>query len=628
MSLSPEFLDELRARVPVSEIVGRKVQLKRRGREHIGLCPFHQDSKPSLNVVDDKGFYHCFACQAHGDVITFVMETEGLSFPEAVESLCERAGLEMPRQDPESREKEERRRTLHDAAEAACRFYEDCLRAPEGREARAYLDRRGLSEETIRRFRLGYAPGRRGALRAHLEAAGVSLDQMVEAGLVKRSEDGRETYDYLRDRVIFPITDRRGRPIAFGGRVLGDAQPKYLNSPDGPLFHKGRVLYGLAQAREAAAKAGEVIAAEGYMDVIALAQAGFPQAVAPLGTAMTEDQITELWKLADEPLLCFDGDTAGRNAAARAADRALPILSPGKSLRFVTLPGGKDPDDLIRDGGPKAMRAALEAGQPLVDFLWEVEETASALNTPERVADFHRRIRDRVRRIAARDVQETYTDDIERRIRERRRRARYGDQNGPAGGGSWAPRGSDWRPKDGGSLRPGLAAVRPDVGGRARAALERNMAQRLCQSLLATVLTHPWLLDEAGESLGLLTFEDDGLDALRQAVLDAAWSDSALDAAALKAHLFQSGYTDSYQELLGAETLGHASFARPTATKKQVRAGFMELMTRIGRPQLEAQLREAERALEGALSDDGWTRVMTLRDALAALTAGEAIGDG
>ncbi len=626
MSLSPEFLDELRARVPISEVVGRKVQLKRRGREHIGLCPFHQDTKPSLNVVDDKGFYHCFACQAHGDIITFVMETEGLSFPEAVESLCERAGLEMPRPDPESREKEERRRTLHDAVEAACRFYEDCLRAPEGKEARAYFDRRGLSEETIRRFRLGYAPGRRGALRAHLEAAGVSVDQMVEAGLIKRSDDGRETYDYLRDRVIFPITDRRGRPIAFGGRVLGDAQPKYLNSPDGPLFHKGQVLYGLAQAREAATKAGEVIAAEGYMDVITLSQAGFPQAVAPLGTALTEDQITELWKLADEPLLCFDGDTAGRNAAARAGDRALPILSPGKSLRFVTLPGGKDPDDLIRNGGPKAMRAALDGGQPLVDFLWEVEETASALNTPERVAEFHRRIRDRIRRIAARDVQETYSDDIERRIRERRRRARYGDQNGPSRNASWSQRGGGWRPREGG-LRPGLAAVRPDVGGRARAALERTMAQRQCQILLATVLVHPWLLDESGEALGLLTFEDDRLDALRQAVLDAAWADSALDATALKAHLFRSGYTDSYQELLGAETLGHASFARPTATKKQVRAGFMELMSRIGRPQLEAQLREAERAMEGALSDDGWTRVMTLRDALAALTAGEAIGD-
>ena len=331
MAFPPRFLDELRARVSLAETVARRVKLVRRGRDYIGLCPFHKERTPSFNVVEDKGFYHCFGCGAHGDVMGFLMQTESLSFPEAVEQLARQAGLEVPQQTREERERAERHASLQDAVTAACSFYEAALHSPQGREARAYLERRGLDEATIRRFRLGYAPDGRDSLK---RAVGKTIPEalLIEAGLLRRPESGGESYDYFRDRVIFPIGDRRGNPIAFGGRVLGDGQPKYLNSPETPLFQKGRVLYGWALAREAAARQPSAIVVEGYMDVIALHRAGFATAVAPLGTALTETQIEELWRLAPEPVLCFDGDAAGQRAVARALERALPLVEAGLEL--------------------------------------------------------------------------------------------------------------------------------------------------------------------------------------------------------------------------------------------------------------------------------------------------------
>lgn len=315
MAFPPQFLDELRARLPVSEVVGRKVRLVRKGREHSGLCPFHNEKTPSFTVNDEKAFYHCFGCGQHGDVITFVMETEGLSFPEAVERLASQAGLQVPQSSPEERERAKVRNTLYDVVEQVCAWYEDNLRQTGGREALDYLRGRGFTEETIRTFRLGYSPDGRGRLLQAMEAKGIRKDQLVEAGLIKLPEGGGDPRDYFFNRVMFPISDGRGRVIAFGGRILGDGQPKYLNSPETPLFHKGRNLYNFAMAREASRDLGTVIVAEGYTDVIALAQAGLPNAVAPLGTAVTEEQIGLLWRVADEPVLCFDGDTAGERAA-------------------------------------------------------------------------------------------------------------------------------------------------------------------------------------------------------------------------------------------------------------------------------------------------------------------------
>lgn len=360
MAFPPGFLDELRSRLTLSEIVGRKVVLRRKsGAEYAGLCPFHNEKTPSFTVNDRKAFFHCFGCGEHGDAVGFIMKTENLAFPEAVEKLAREVGLAVPRATPAERERAERAATLHEVVEQAAHWFEKQLRLPVGRHGLDYLRGRGLDEATIDDFRLGFAPDSRDGLSGVLQRDGVPLDKLIEAGLVIQPDGGRPAYDRFRGRVMFPIADRRGRIIAFGGRVMGPGEPKYLNSPETPLFHKGANLYCLDRARLAAAKEVPIIVAEGYMDVIALHGAGFTGAVAPLGTALTEGQLGELWKLADEPYLCFDGDNAGRRAAGRAAERAFPLLQAGKSLRFLSLPAGEDPDSLIRVRGVDAMKRAL-----------------------------------------------------------------------------------------------------------------------------------------------------------------------------------------------------------------------------------------------------------------------------
>src|SRR5260370_25158747 len=348
MAFPPGFLDELRARLSLSDVVGRKVSLTRRwGSEYAGLCPFHNEKTPSFTVNDRKGFCHCFGCGAHGDAVGFVMKTEGLSFPEAVEKLAREVGLPVPRATPAERERADRVATLQQFAEEAARWFQQQPRLPAGGQGLDYLRGRGVEQATSDDFRLGFAPDSRDGLLAALKREGVPVDKIVEAGLAIQPDDDREPYDRFRGRVMFPINDRRGRVIAFGGRVMGAGEPKYLNSPETPLFHKGATLYCLDRARMAATQDQPVVVAEGYMDVIALQDAGFVGAVAPLGTALTEGQLGELWKLAAEPYLCFDGDNAGRRAAARAAERALPLLRAGKSLRFLVLPAGEDPATLI-----------------------------------------------------------------------------------------------------------------------------------------------------------------------------------------------------------------------------------------------------------------------------------------
>ena len=357
MRFPPSLLDEIRARLPVSQVVGRRVKLKRQGREYVGLSPFKQEKTPSFTVNDQKGFYHCFASGEHGDIFTFLMKAEGLGFPEAVERLAREAGVEMPKSSPQAVAQEALSERLRKITEASCVFFQKALSGAEGREARAYLDRRGLSAEDIERFRLGYAPAGRHQLKEHLAAKGFAQEDMAVAGMLIAGDDIPVSYDRFRHRLIFPIADLRGEVIAFGGRALGDdQQPKYLNSPETPLFHKGAVLFNAAAARKAAHERGGVIVAEGYMDVIALTRAGFPNAVAPLGTALTPHQLALLWRMADEPLLCFDGDSAGLKAAYRAVETALPHLKPGKSLRFAFLPKGQDPDDLVQTRGTRRSR--------------------------------------------------------------------------------------------------------------------------------------------------------------------------------------------------------------------------------------------------------------------------------
>jgi len=601
MAFPPHFLEELRRRLSLANAISRRIKLQRRGREFVGLCPFHKEKTPSFSVVEEKGFYHCFGCGAHGDVISFTMQTGNLSFPEAVEALAREAGLEVPKPTPEERERAQRQTTLRGALDAAAQWFEEQLHGPAGREALAYLGKRGLDPDTIRRFRLGFAPDRRTALKL---ALGKIFPEplLIEAGLVRKptagaEEGGLESYDYFRSRVIFPIADRGGRIIAFGGRTLGDGQPKYLNSPDTPLFEKGRVLYGWAQARAAAGGAGPVIVVEGYMDVIALHRAGFVGAVAPLGTALTERQIEELWRIAPEPILCFDGDAAGLRAAGRAADRALPLLKPGHTLRLATLPEGEDPDTLVLRHGVQAMREILDRTRPLAEFLWTLESHAGPIDTPERRAALERRLEDRARQIADRAVQAHYL----RFFREKTFEIFRGPRLRPAAGPGPSRGRSRWQ-------KPSPPPVEPPP--QSPAALGRRQEE----VILAIFLNHPHLLGEVAEELAQLEFSAGDLDRLCREILHAHSLRPDLDADALQLHLLGQGYAATVTSLLAPQVLNHASFARREAEPEVVRVGWQQARAQFLRRQYPRRLDDMERGLAEEMTEERWAPVKALQE--------------
>src|ERR1700744_3958868 len=417
MRFPPSFLDELKARLQISDVVGRRVKLKKAGREYKGLSPFQQEKTPSFTVNDQKQFYHDFSTGKHGNIFDFVMETEGCSFPEAVERLASMAGLPLPAVTPDAARHEQRRKTLYDVMELAAKFFADTLASRVGAKARGYLADRAIAPATQLQFRIGYAPGERFALKEYLGAQGIPVDDMVEAGLLIGGDEIPVPYDRFRDRVMFPITDFRGRVIAFGGRALEkDVPAKYLNSPETPLFHKGDNLYNLATARQATHNGAPLVVVEGYVDVIAMVTVGFAGSVAPLGTAFTENQLALLWKMADAPILCFDGDRAGQKAAWRAADLALPLLNPGKSLRFALLPEGQDPDDLARSGGRGAIEEVIAAARPLADLLWSRESEGGSYATPERRAGLEARIGELANSISDEVVRRYYRQDLAQRL--------------------------------------------------------------------------------------------------------------------------------------------------------------------------------------------------------------------
>ncbi|SDG40728.1 DNA primase [Roseospirillum parvum] len=619
MAIPPAFLEELKERTRLSEVVGRKVRLQSKGRgEHLGLCPFHNEKTPSFTVSDDKGFYYCFGCGASGSVIDFVMNTEGLAFPEAVEKLAAEVGMAVPTPDPETRRREARRATLVEVMELACQHFERLLKLPEGQAGRDYLTRRGLEAETLGRFRLGYAGSASGGLKAALAREGVDEALMLEAGLIRRPEDGRAPYDYFRDRVIFPITDRRGRVIAFGGRVLDDRQPKYLNSPDTPLFDKSRVLYGLAQAGEAIHQAGRVVVVEGYMDVIALARHGIREAVAPLGTALTESHLKALWSLAPEPILCFDGDAAGGRAASRAAERAVALLGPGRSLGFALLPAGRDPDDLLAAQGAPGMEAVLAAARPLADVLWDQLTAGQELTTPERRAALEARIETLVGRIDERTVARRYRDDFRGRAFAlfRGGRGGRGGRDGIRAGGRDAGRAGG---------RDGYAAAGlPGVPGSGAALPVAGLHQRI---LLAAAIAHPGLFDHIGERLGLLLCDEVRLDSLRREVVKTLTAHPDLDAEGLKAHLCSLGYAREVSSLLGSAVFTHAAFARPEASPEAARSGWDHVHALSQQAALMADIHEAEVRLANEMSEEALSALTALKDMARRLTGSED-GDG
>ena len=423
MRLTDDFKDEIRARVRMSDLVGKKVNLKRQGREFAGLSPFKKEKTPSFFVNDEKKFYHCFASGEHGDAFDWLMRMEGLSFMEAAEQLASIAGLPMPKADPDAARKAEASKSLIEWMELAQKFYARSLRSGMGSDARHYLERRGYGPAEWDTYEIGYSPDSRSALKDELVAAGAKPAELIDCGLLIAPDDGGAPYDRFRGRIMFAIRDQRNRLVAFGGRAMSaNARAKYLNSPETAIFHKGHNLYRYPTARTAAAdpKSGArgLIVAEGYFDAIALARAGIEHAVAPLGTALGEDQMQLLWRAGGEPTLCFDGDKAGRMAANRAAERALPLLEPGRTLRFVFLPDGKDPDDMLRDEGEAALRDALGKTRPLASILWDIEAEKEPLDDPDRRAAFRKRLRALLYRIENQAVREEYQREFDQKLEQ------------------------------------------------------------------------------------------------------------------------------------------------------------------------------------------------------------------
>jgi len=522
------FVDELKARIRPSDVIGRKVKLTRKGKEWVGLSPFTAEKTPSFYVNDQKRIFKCFSSGMGGDVINFIMETERLSFMEAVEKLAEEAGMALPKASPAAAEAYDHRKRLVAACEAAARWFESRLHSGEGASARAYLEGRGLVAGAWSRHRLGYAPDDWRRTRGHLRAEGFSDEELIAAGLIRESDRGGEPFDVFRGRLMFPITDLRGDVIAFGGRALTpDARPKYLNSGDTALFHKSAVLYRYKAARETlgAGEGGGLIVCEGYMDAIALTEAGFGHAVAPLGTALTEEQLHLIWKAGPEPVMCFDGDRAGLAAAYRALDRALPFVEPGRSVFFVLLPDGLDPDDLIRARGAAAMREEIERRLPLSEILWRRERDAEPLDTPERQAGLEARLMAACGQIRHAGVRAAYERDLRSRIRDH----------------LWQLR----EAKRAASSRQGRSAARPTSpeGAPAQAELRKGAPAKLRGlGALARALDSPYLLAIGAETLAACALPDPDVARIRDGLLDMANAGKPIDRAGVTAHLQAAGF--------------------------------------------------------------------------------------
>ncbi len=610
MALPPAFLDELRVRTPLAPLIGRRTRLVRNGRQWKGCCPFHNEKTPSFYVYDDH--FHCFGCGAHGDAITFLMRAEGAAFPEAVERLAAEAGMEVPKATPQQAAREARVRDLTGVLALAEAAFRRRLFLPEGKPALDYLRRRGLSDETITRFGLGWSGEGRGALAADLKAEGVEVAQLVEAGLMKpRDPDapGGAAVDLYFNRVMFPIRDRRGRVISFGGRILGDGQPKYVNGPETALFRKRQSLYGQDLAREGAFRGGTVVVVEGYMDVIALHQAGFAGAVAPLGTALTAEQLEALWQLSPEPVLCFDGDAAGARAAARAAEIALPMLSPERSLKLATLPGGEDPDTLVVKGGPAAFQGVLDAARPLGAALYDlVAEGVPARATPEQ----RTALRHRLTNAAALIPDKALAAEYRRVLLDRFYQAgRLPPRE--ASGARGAARGGQ---RQGAPLRLVRRAV--------DAAWQREERAR---NLIAILLRHPMLLGEVEEAFMALDLPEGSCAVLRDAMI--AWLGMAdpLDSQGLLAQLNQCGLEDSVRWATRRDGLCDA--ALPDAQPMEALDGFWHFFGLLrGEAELIADRAEALRMLAETNDPQVQQRLIRLSEALAMFRAGGSGDDG
>jgi DNA primase len=663
MRFTPQFLDELRARLPVSEVVGRRVKLKKAGREWKGLSPFQQEKSPSFTVNDQKGFYHDFSSGKHGDIISFLMETEGVAFTEAVERLAAMAGLALPAVTPDAARHEQRRKTLYDVMELAAKFFADTLASRNGAKARGYLGDRGISPAVQLQFRIGYAAGERFALKEFLGAQGIPVEDMVEAGLLVAGDDIPVPYDKFRDRVMFPITDLRNRVIAFGGRALEkDVAAKYMNSPETPLFHKGDNLYNLAAARLATHNGSTLVVVEGYVDVIAMVGAGFPGSVAPLGTALTENQLALLWKMADEPILCFDGDKAGQKAAWRAAELALPHLKPGKSLRFALLPEGQDPDDLARSGGRGAVEEVISAARGLADVIWSREIEGGSFATPERRAALEARIGELTNGIRDEVVRRYYRQDLAERLQRtfapETGRGGYGRGNfrGAAGnfggesGRRFAPRGSFTPGAAGrfassgrGQGSTGSQTINRGPYQAASAQLatspimrgQRSAISRREALILQSLINHPWLLHDHLEEVAALEMAHPEANKLRAGIIAAFAKDHhhspepAEQAEKMRADLEAGGFSQVLQRVEKAITTAAVWGTQPGAAREDVLSTWHQLVS-LHRQwhSLLRELKDAELALGEDASEANLAWLRDIKARLEEVDGTEALIEG
>lgn len=633
MRFPPSFLEEIKLKLPVSEVVRRRVKLTKAGREWKGLSPFNKERTPSFFVNDAKMAWFDLSAGKNGNIFDFLMLTEGLSFIESVERLATDAGLALPVQTKDGVEQEKKRASLHEALDFAMQFFRAELRGRAGAKARAYLAERQLTAEVQAQFQLGYAPNEKYALRDHLASKGVSKEVMIEAGLLIHGEDIPVPYDRFRDRLMFPIHDRSGRVIAFGGRTLNkDGQPKYLNSPETSLFHKGAVLYNHHQARKAAHDRGGVIAVEGYIDVIAMATAGFPETVAPLGTALTADQCEILWQMAETPVLCFDGDKAGRKAAFRAMDLALPLIAPGRSLRFALLPEGQDPDDLLRHQGQDAVADVLGKALPLADLLWLRETETSPLATPEQKAKLERRLETLSLEIKDIVLQRYYLGEFRARLKalftpqrfagsEKRRgefmatrpfKGRLGARSGAEFAGNYkAPL----------QISPELATSSLYRGS----AVDIPIREAL---ILLLLLRHPGLIEAYYEEIAALEFENSSANDLRNKILD-LFGSLTVDPVILKEKLASEGFEKILQRLDNREGLTERWYLQSEAAYSDAEENWRQVLALYRKTKaLHKELQLAKIALGNDPSALNLSRVTDINAQIMALTGTEAVVEG
>lgn len=597
MSLGSTFLDELRNRISLSEVIGRRVKVTRAGREYKACCPFHHEKTPSFTINDDKQFYHCFGCGVHGDVIKFVMEHDNLGFMDAVEILAAEAGMQVPKQTPQEAAQARQAKDLYSLLEDTTLFFEKYLQEPRNKDVMTYLLDRGITEKAIKDFRVGFAPDDNQALRKFLLSKEYTDKDMITAGVLKASTRGGDPYVFFRDRVMFPVPDRRGRIVAFGGRILpehmrppqrGDFKPpKYINSTETPLFHKGRMLYGEPTARRAAADGRQIVLVEGYMDVIACAQAGVGGALAPMGTAVTEEQIIAMWKMIPDfnkvPILCFDGDNAGRKAAWRVCERLLPLLEPGRSVRFAFMPDGEDPDSLIKSHGVKGFKEVMSRTLSLFDFIWTSYTQSQKIETPDEKVSVKKQLENEVARIAHRDVQESYRAELSNRIskvfypprnfsRNQSRNQNFTPNRNWSGGGRNKPVASGMmlKPK---SPRAKGKSLFPKV-------------------LLAGIINYPQIFEAVEEIISGVSFKIPRLEQIRQNIIGFLCENPDSDRSELLAHLGAQGFSQEIDDICSESVYVHASFCSPSANEENIQSNWLEYWNDCNSAGLEEEIQK------------------------------------